>query len=57
MLTYAFILQNYGPPHAPPLNLPPGFMQDIFNVVITVNVTASGRRRLAEGPELVFYAT
>ena len=57
MLTYNLILQYYGPPNGPPLNLPPGFMQDIYNVVCTFNVTASGRRRLAEGPELVFYAT
>ena len=57
MLTYNLISQYYGPPNGPPLNLPPGFMQDIYNVVCTFNVTASGRRRLAEGPELVFYAT
>ena len=57
MLMCTAILQHYGPPTGPPLDLPPSFVQDILNVVTTVNVTASGRRRLAEEPELVFYAT
>ena len=57
MLAYVAILQVYGPPTGFQLNLPPGFVQDIYNVVITANTTVSGRRRLAAKPELVFYAT
>ena len=57
MLTDNFHPAELWTPQWTPLDLPPGFMQDIFNVVITINVTTSGRRRLAEGPELVFYAT